>query len=101
MFTGEGKKSEITESSGLFVETVEKKPGETKVKRFHGDAGRVVAQGNGLKKGFHGRAAAFTLEVKDAGKKNNISGVPYTSYRFYHRPIFGGAYQCRKCGYEN
>lgn len=68
LFAGEGKKSEITESSGLFVETVEKKPGESKVKRFHGDAGKVVAQGNGLKKGFHGRAATFTLDVKEAGK---------------------------------
>jgi filamin len=65
--TGSGKPSDIVLSSSLFVETVEKKQGAPKGKRFHGDASRVVAQGNGLKKGFAGRAATFTLEVKDAG----------------------------------
>ena len=54
-------------TSTLFVETVEKKPGVVKTKRFHGDASRVVASGNGLKKGFSGRAANFTLDIKDAG----------------------------------
>jgi filamin len=66
--TGAGKPSDIVVTSSLFVETIEKKQGEVKVKRFHGDASRVVAQGNGLKKGFHGRAATFTLDVKDAGQ---------------------------------
>jgi len=66
--TGSGKPSDITETSSLFVQTIEKKPGAVQAKRFHGDAGRVVAQGNGLKKGFVGRAAAFTLDVKDAGQ---------------------------------
>jgi filamin len=50
------------------VETTEKKPGVSNVKRFHGDAKRVVANGNGLKKGFCGRAATFTLDFKDAGQ---------------------------------
>jgi filamin len=66
--TGTGKASDIIISSSLFVETVEKKPGATKTKRFVGDANRVVAQGNGLKKGFVGRPATFTLDVKDAGQ---------------------------------
>jgi len=65
--TGAGKGSEIVLTSTLFVETVEKKPGAVTAKRFHGDASRVVASGNGLKKGFSGRAANFTLDIKDAG----------------------------------
>ena len=36
-------------------------------KRFHGDANKVVAKGNGLKKAFPNRPANFTLECKDAG----------------------------------
>jgi len=64
---GAGKGSEIAVTSSLFVETVEKKPGVVQGKRFHGDASRVVASGNGLKKGFSGRAANFTLDIKDAG----------------------------------
>lgn len=66
--TGEGKASGIKEISGLFVETVEKKPGQASAKRFHGDASRVVAQGNGLKKGLANRPCAFTLDFKDAGQ---------------------------------
>jgi filamin len=65
---GPSKPSQIPETSTLFVETVEKKQGESKVKRFHGDASRVVAQGNGLHKGFAGRASVFTLDVKDGGQ---------------------------------
>lgn len=68
-FSGKGKPSDILETSGLFVETVEKKPGSSKSKRFHGDATKVIAQGNGLKKGYPGRAGTFTLDVKDAGKQ--------------------------------
>ncbi|ESN90148.1 hypothetical protein HELRODRAFT_116537 [Helobdella robusta] len=68
VITGKGRQSDIVESSGLFVETVEKKPGASKAKRFHGDANKVVAQGNGLKKGFPGRAANFTLDCKEAGQ---------------------------------
>lgn len=64
---GSGKKSDINETSTIFVETSEKKAGESKAKRFHGDAKRVVAAGNGIKKGFHGRPATFTLDFKDAG----------------------------------
>jgi len=64
---GAGKGSNIAVTSSLYVETVEKKPGAVSVKRFHGDASRVVASGNGLKKGFSGRAANFTLDIKDAG----------------------------------
>lgn len=57
------------------METVEKKPGLVKVKRFQGDASRVIASGNGLKKGFSGRAANFTLDVKDAGLMLNFVSV--------------------------
>lgn len=103
---GEGKKSEITESSGLFVETVEKKPGETKVKRFRGDASRVVAQGNGLKKGFHGRASAFTLDVKEAGQALltigmiSPSGNPVGEITFKkQRPtVYNVSYNCQEKG---
>jgi len=49
------------------VEAVEKKPGAAKTKHFHGDATKVVATGNGLKKGFPGRPCTFNLEAKDAG----------------------------------
>ena len=56
------------EISSLYVETVEKKPGATKAKRFHGDASKVVVQGPGLKKGFPGRPATFSLDCKDAGQ---------------------------------
>lgn len=65
--TGAGKASAITEQSSLAVETVEKKPGVGPKKRFHGDASKVVAKGNGLKKAFLNRPANFTVEVKDAG----------------------------------
>ena len=65
---GKGKASEMSQLSSLFVEAVEKKPGAAKTKHFHGDAGKVVAQGNGLKKGFPGRPCVFNLEAKDAGK---------------------------------
>jgi len=70
---GAGKGSEIAVTSTLFVETVEKKPGAVATKRFHGDASRVIASGNGLKKGFSGRAANFTLDIKDAGWTFNSS----------------------------
>jgi len=66
--TGAGKKGDINEVSSIFVETTEKKPGVVSTKRFHGDAKRVVANGNGLKKGFSGRAATFTIDFKDAGQ---------------------------------
>jgi filamin len=66
--TGPTKSAQIAETSTLFVETVEKKPGQTKAKRFHGDASRVAATGNGLHKGFAGRASAFTLDVKNGGQ---------------------------------
>jgi len=57
----------MRQASGLYVETVEKKPGLSKVKSFQGDASKVIIQGTGLKKGFVGRAGTFTLDVKDAG----------------------------------
>jgi len=66
--SGAGKKGDINEVSSIFVETTEKKPGVVSTKRFHGDAKRVIANGNGLKKGFSGRAATFTLDFKDAGQ---------------------------------
>jgi len=64
---GSGKPAEMRQTSALYVETVEKKPGLSKVKSFQGDASKVLIQGTGLKKGFVGRAGAFTLDVKDAG----------------------------------
>jgi len=53
------------------VEAVEKKPGAAKSKHFHGDASKVVASGNGIKKGFPGRPCTFNLESKDAGTSSN------------------------------
>jgi len=64
---GKGQASELTQLSSLYVEAVEKKPGAAKTKHFHGDASKVVASGNGLKKGFPGRPCTFNLEAKDAG----------------------------------
>lgn len=75
IISGAGKKGEINEVSSIFVETVEKKPGVVNVKRFVGDASRVVANGNGLKKGFSGRAATFTLDFKDAGQGQLLMGM--------------------------
>ncbi|ESN97587.1 hypothetical protein HELRODRAFT_178024 [Helobdella robusta] len=66
--TGAGKPSEIIETSLLAVETTEKKPGVARAKHFQGDATRVVAKGLGLQKGFTGRSATFTLDVKGAGQ---------------------------------
>lgn len=57
----------MTETSNMYIEAVEKKPG--RVKQFHGDATKVVVHGPGLKKGFMGRAANFNIDIKDAGKK--------------------------------
>jgi filamin len=65
---GSGKASEMRELSGLYVETVEKKPGLSRAKSFMGDASKVIIQGTGLKKGFIGRAATFSLDVKEAGQ---------------------------------
>ena len=63
--------------SSLYVEAVEKKPGAAKTKHFHGDATKVVASGNGLKKGFPGRPCTFNLESKDAGKSVGHSHAVY------------------------
>jgi len=73
--TGSGKKGDINETSSIFVETVEKKPGVVSVKKFHGQASRVVATGNGLKKGFSGRPATFSLDFKDAGQGQFTIGM--------------------------
>ena len=68
--TGKGKPSDITEHSGLAVETVEKKAGESsKKKSFKGDASKVIAKGNGLKKAFSGSAGNFTVDIKGAGEE--------------------------------
>ena len=67
MSIGSGKPSEAMETSGLYVETQEKKPGLARTKSFIGDASKVVIQGTGLKKGFIGRAGTFSLDFKDAG----------------------------------
>jgi filamin len=65
--SGSGKPSAVTEQSSLAIETVEKKPGAVATKRFFGDASKIVAKGNGLKKSFLNRPANFTIELKDAG----------------------------------
>jgi len=65
---GKGKPSEIRETSGLLVETVEKKPGLLRSRSYIGDASKVVVQGAGLKQGYLGRPATFKIEAKDAGK---------------------------------
>ncbi len=67
-FPGKGKASDIRETSGLVVETVEKVPGKSAGKRFSGDASKVVVTGNGLKKAFANRASQFNIDVKDAGE---------------------------------
>lgn len=69
IYLGAGKGSEITETSNLVVETVEKKPGAAPKKRFHGDAAKIMTKGNGIKKAFANRNANFSIDVKDAGKK--------------------------------
>ena len=75
IFVGSGKAAEIRQMSGVYVETVEKKPGLSKIKSFQGDANKVLIQGTGLKKGFVGRAGTFTLDVKDAGIALSIAKV--------------------------
>lgn len=60
-----GLSSDTKELSGITLETQEKKGGVKKV--LKGDATKVVVQGPGMKKAFAGRAANFTIEVKDAG----------------------------------
>jgi filamin len=73
--TGQGKPAAVKESSHLAIETVEKKPGATAQKKFVGDASKVTAQGNGLKKGFSGRPANFTVDVKGAGQALLLGGM--------------------------
>ena len=53
----------------MVVETVEKKQGAGgKTRKFRGDASKVVAKGQGLKKAFTNRLQNFQIDVKDAGK---------------------------------
>jgi filamin len=69
VITGSGRPSGITEHSGLVIEAVEKKAGESsKAKTFKGDASKVVAKGNGLKKAFCGSGGNFTVDVNGAGQ---------------------------------
>ncbi|CAH1773270.1 unnamed protein product [Owenia fusiformis] len=65
--TGAGKKSSVIEQSGIVVECIDKKEGQVAKKKFTGDAAKVIARGNGLKKAFMGRSTPFTIDVKDAG----------------------------------
>lgn len=73
--TGTGRKSDINETSALVVETEEKKPGSSAKKRFEGDASKVVAKGNGLKKTFLGRMSNFTIDTKGAGQGGLFMGL--------------------------
>ena len=53
----------------MVVETVEKKAGAGgKVRKFRGDASKVVAKGQGLKKAFTNRLMNFLVDIKDAGE---------------------------------
>ena len=47
---------------------MEKRQASNKSRCFIGDASRVVVGGLGLKKGFIGRSATFSVDVKDAGR---------------------------------
>ncbi|XP_076455178.1 filamin-A-like isoform X2 [Babylonia areolata] len=69
-YSGGGRKpSPILEQSSMVVETVEKKAGMGgKTRKFRGDASKVAAKGQGLKKAFTNRVLSFTLDVKDAGE---------------------------------
>ena len=52
----------------MVVETVEKKAGAgSKVRKFRGDASKVVAKGQGLKKAFTNRLMNFLVDIKDVG----------------------------------
>ena len=68
--TGGGRKpSPINEQSSMVVETVEKKAGAGgKIRKFRGDASKVLVKGQGLKKAFTNRLMNFQIETKDAGK---------------------------------
>lgn len=68
--SGGGRKpSPVQEQSSMVVETVEKKAGAGgKIRKFRGDASKVVAKGQGLKKAFTNRVLNFQLETKDAGE---------------------------------
>lgn len=68
MLAGRGKASEMEETTTMYIEAVEKKPGKSK--QFHGDASKVVVAGAGLKKAFVGRPSTFTIDIKDAGINN-------------------------------
>ncbi|KAK2160895.1 hypothetical protein LSH36_125g02020 [Paralvinella palmiformis] len=104
--TGAGKPSEITETSGLSVETVEKKPGAVKTKRFMGDANKIMTKGNGLKKGFINRTNTFTIETKDAGQAMLTLGlmspsgnpVEELTYKKTRPTIYTVNYRCREKG---
>ncbi|XP_076459972.1 filamin-A-like isoform X2 [Babylonia areolata] len=69
-YSGSGRKpSAIKEQSSMVVETVEKKAGAGgKTRKFRGDASKVVAKGQGLKKAFTNRLQNFQIDVKDAGE---------------------------------
>lgn len=66
--TGRGRKSDYTQTSSLVIEATEKKPGQSKIKRFTGDASKVQAAGPGLKKAFVNKPSNFTIDVKNAGE---------------------------------
>merc|ERR1712038_723769 len=75
IITGTGKSSDMTETSALAVETVEKKEGAVTKKRFHSDASKVQVKGNGLKKAFFNRLANFTIDVTGAGNAILTAGM--------------------------
>lgn len=68
----------------MAVEAVEKSAGEQKkTKTFKGDATKVVAKGNGLKKAFSGSAGNFTIDVKGAGQFGLVCCLDIEITSFY------------------
>ena len=104
--TGRGKASEMIESSGLVVETVEKVEGAKPKKKFHGDATKVSARGNGLKKAFMNRPATYNVDVKGAGNAMLFVGImsatgnPVTelTYKKQRGTVYTVNYRCGEKG---
>ncbi|KAK7113041.1 filamin-A-like isoform X2 [Littorina saxatilis] len=74
---GAGRKSSpIMEQSTMMIETVEKKAGlGGKIRKFRGDASKVVAKGQGLKKAFTNRLQTFNIDTKEAGEALLMVGM--------------------------
>lgn len=68
-YKGSGRKPlQVNEQTSMVVETMEKKHGGKSVKRMRGDASKVVARGQGLKKIRTNQQLSFSIDTKEAGK---------------------------------